>query len=925
MKRRVLFWILIIAFIWVLIGRFNEIEKLAETLRGGRWQWVALAAVLQLGYYATTSLLYQVSFTAVGVHTRWRNLLPLTFAAVFVNSTAPSGGAAGVALYVDEAVRRGQSGAKTAVGSLLVLIADFGAFLVLLTIALGTLFTRHNLLSYEIITGSIMYLYVGGMTALLGLGLWRPKALLRVLQTVQNSVNRVGGWFRNPTLVRADWAAHNADEFAASAHTIAAQPRKLLPVLAAAFLTHAFDLASLFAIFRAFNLAAPLGVIIAGYSMTLLFWIVSPTPNGIGVVEGLMPLVYTSLGLPTAAATIITLAFRGLTFWIPFLVGFALLRRLPIFASPQRGLARLGQVRLIAILTGAMGLINVLSASTPALADRAALLEKYSPLAVTRGSNLTAVLAGFALIVLAYGLTQRKRTAWAVTLVVLLVSAVSHLLKGLDYEEATLAIFLAIYLLWQRAQFQARSDAPSLRQGVNALFSALAFTLVYGMTGFYLLDRHYSVNFSLDAALRQTVVMFTQFYDPGLQPITGFGRYFAASIYVVGGVTLVYALVVLLRPVILRQPATAAEWEQAKQIVEKYGRSTLARFVLFHDKSYWFSPGGSVVGYAARAKTAVALGDPIGPVEDGAAAITGFRDFCHRQGWQPAFYQTLPDYVELYRAAGFDVVRTGHEAIVDLHTFTLDGKAGKPFRTPINKLSRLNYRADIVQPPLSRELLRELREVSDEWLVMMHGKEMRFSLGWFNDDYIGSSTVIVIRDETGRATAFANVVPEYAQKEASIDLMRRRHEMENGTMEFLFGSLLLWCKEQGYDTFNLGLSSLSGVGEAPDDPAAEKAMHYVYDHINQFYNFQGLHNFKEKFNPIWEPRFVVFPGYASLPSIWLALARASSGDDFLRGYMRELPPMLRQMAKLVSERFNQQQAAHKENGNGSEAVASTRP
>lgn len=909
MKRRILLWVLIIAFGWVFMARFNEIEKLAQTLRGGRWQWVALAAILQIGYYAVTALLYQVSFTAVGVTSRWRNLLPLTFAAVFVNSTAPSGGAAGVALYVDEAARRGQSGAKATVGTLLVLVADFGAFLLLLTTAFISLFTRHDLLPYEIITGAIMYLYVGGIAALLGLGLWRPMGLLRLLQKVQSGVNRVGGWFRNPTLMRDDWAEHNADEFAASARAMTAQPRQMLLVLAVALLVHTLDIASLFALFRAFNVIAPVGVVIAGYSMTLLFWIVSPTPNGIGVVEGLMPLVYTSLGLPVAEATVITLAFRGLTFWIPFLLGFALLRRLPVFTPPQRGLARLGQVRLIAILTGAMGLLNVLSASTPALANRAAVLERYSPLAVTRGGNVTAVLAGFALIVLAYGLTQRKRAAWAGTLLVLLVSAVSHLVKGLDYEEATLAILLAVYLFWQRAQFQARSDPPSLRRGVVALISALAFTLVYGTTGFYLLDRHYSVNFGLGAALRQTVVMFTQFYDPGLQPITGFGRYFAASIYVVGGVTLAYGLIQLLRPVIQRHPATPAEWERARQIVERYGRSTLARFVLFHDKAYWFSPGGSVVGYATRAKTAVALGDPIGPPEDAAAAITGFRDFCHRQGWQPAFYQTLPDNLAAYQSAGFDAVRTGHEAVVDLHTFTLDGKTGKPFRTPINKLNRLNYRADIVPPPLTHTLLHELREVSDEWLVMMHGKEMRFSLGWFDNDYIGNSAVIVVRDETGRVTAFANIVPEYARREVSIDLMRRRQEVENGTMEFLFGNLLLWSKEQGYDTFNLGLSSLSGVGEAADDPTVEKAMHYVYDHINQFYNFQGLHTFKEKFNPTWEPRFIVFPGYASLPAVWLTLAQAGGGEGFWRGYVRELPPALRQMARSVNERYARQQNA----------------
>jgi len=199
---------------------------------------------------------------------------------------------------------------------------------------------------------------------------------------------------------------------------------------------------------------------------------------------------------------------------------------------------------------------------------------------------------------------------------------------------------------------------------------------------------------------------------------------------------------------------------------------------------------------------------------------------------------------------------------------------------------------------------------------------MRFSLGWFDDNYIGSSLVIVVRDQAGQVTAFANLIPEYARNEISIDLMRRRHEVENGTMEFLFASLLLWSREQGCDSFNLGLSALSGVGEAENDPAAEKAMHYIYDHINQFYNFQGLHTFKEKFDPTWEPRYVVFPGYASLPAVWLTLTRAGSGDDFWRGYVRELPPMVRQMARVVNERYHRQQTV-KEITKGVESATST--
>lgn len=476
------------------------------------------------------------------------------------------------------------------------------------------------------------------------------------------------------------------------------------------------------------------------------------------------------------------------------------------------------------------------------------------------------------------------------------------MLKGLDYEEAGLGALLALYLFWQRGHFQVRSDSPSVHVGFQVVLAVVAFTLFYGTMGFYLLDRHYSVNFDLWTAFRQTVVMFTAFYDPGLQPVTGFGRYFANSIYITGGATLLIGLVLLLRPVIIRQPATAAERIKAKEIVEKYGRSTMARFVLLPDKAYWFSPNGSVVGYAVRGKTAVALGDPIGPDEDAAAAINGFRDHYHRQGWQPAFYQTRPDYLPHYKAAGFEAIRTGHEAIVDLHSFSLAGKSGKPFRMAANHLTKLGYRAEIIQPPFTVIILEEMREVSDEWLMMMHGKEKQFSLGWFDHAYLNSGPVIVIRDEAGRLTAFANLIAEYSKNEVSIDLMRRRQETENSTMEYLFAVLLPWCQAQGFDSFNLGLSSLSGVGEASADPVVEKALHYVYDHMNQFYSFQGLHAFKEKFSPSWEPRYIIFPGVSSLPAVWTAITRTGSGDRFVLGPKRYRPPTVQQMAQFVQKR-----------------------
>ena len=168
-------------------------------------------------------------------------------------------------------------------------------------------------------------------------------------------------------------------------------------------------------------------------------------------------------------------------------------------------------VHLVAVLTAVMGVVNVLSAVTPSMKDRLRLLERYSPFSINTGGHLTSALAGFALLLLSVSLWRRKQLGWILTFSILLLSIPTHLLKGLDYEEATLAALLAGLLFYLRPYFRARSDPPSIKQGLQILFAAFAFTIAYGVLGFYLLDRHFKISFGLWMAIRQTVVMFTQF------------------------------------------------------------------------------------------------------------------------------------------------------------------------------------------------------------------------------------------------------------------------------------------------------------------------------------------------------------------------------------------------------------------------------
>lgn len=324
MNRRWLLWLLIIAFIWLIVSRFTEIEKLARTLAQGQWQWVAVASLIQVVFFVSYAALYQAAFATVEVASRVRDLLPVVLASRFVNVITPVGSPAGAALFIDDAARRGQSPSRVAAGVMLVLVADFSAFLPVLAIGMIYLFLQHDLQTYEVIGALLLLLLIGALSSVLLFGLWSPVLLQRLLVWVQRGVGWLFGRFKRPAPLDEDWTAKTAADFAGAAVAIGKHPGRLAHTLGVGLVTHLSNLLTLYVLFHAFRTPITIGPLVAGYAIGLLFWIVSPTPQGIGVVEGVMTLVYTSLGVPSGAAAVIVLSFRGLNFWLPLLLGFLL-------------------------------------------------------------------------------------------------------------------------------------------------------------------------------------------------------------------------------------------------------------------------------------------------------------------------------------------------------------------------------------------------------------------------------------------------------------------------------------------------------------------------------------------------------------------------------------------------------------------------
>lgn len=318
--RRWLLLAFLVALAIVVITRFVEIQRLAATLLRGQWQWVAVGAALQFLHYLTYAAMFSAGFEAVGVAVGTLELLPVVFASVFVNVLAITGGAA---IFIDDVARRGQSAARATAGTLLVLVADFATFIAVLIGGLFYLSYQGVLAAYQVLGTAILSGSVLAQGGILALAWWRPRWLEVLFTWLQGTINWGFRVVRRPAPLSADWARRSTAEFMGASAALSTHPRASVRAVAISFAHHATGVASLYALFLAFGQPGNIGVVTAAYTVGLLFWIISITPQGVGVVEGVMVVVLVSLGMAAADATVITLAFRALAFWLPLLVGVA--------------------------------------------------------------------------------------------------------------------------------------------------------------------------------------------------------------------------------------------------------------------------------------------------------------------------------------------------------------------------------------------------------------------------------------------------------------------------------------------------------------------------------------------------------------------------------------------------------------------------
>lgn len=610
----------------------------------------------------------------------------------------------------------------------------------------------------------------------------------------------------------------------------------------------------------------PFAEFVGFFAIAITLGVLSHLPGGLGVFEAVMLLALRDR-VPAGTLAAALVLYRMIYHVLPLLLALALLMvherksgAATAITRAARGLAPL----LLAAYTLVVGVVLLVSGVTPATLDATSMLARHVPLPLVEAAHFFGSIIGLGLLFVARGMLLRLDAAWWAGLLLGIVSCLLAIPKGFAVSELVLVGFLVLALSLSHPQFDRRASllAQPFTGGwllsVGAILAALFALLLFAYR-----DVDYS---------RQ---LWWQFEFDGNAP---------RSLRALVGIALV-ALILAARQ-LFRPPAPplpkpdTTQLDQAATILKNQDTAD-ANLALMGDKHLMFSESQrTFLMYGRRRRSWVALFDPVGPVQEWSEVVWRFLETARAQGGRACFYQVRPRHLPVYLDAGFRVYKLGEYASVSLPEFTLQGKPRADLRQANNRGEREGMSLEVLEPEAASARLQELRAISDAWLAEHRVAEKGFSLGAFTDDYVARMPIAIVRQRE-RPIAFATLMTTERRIEASVDLMRHLPDVPNGTMDFLFTRLLLHFQAQGYQRFGLGMAPLSGMAAHKLAPHWHRAARLLFAHGENFYNFQGLRSFKEKFVPDWEARYLVAPGGVA-PLLALADTAALIGGG-LRG------------------------------------------
>ncbi len=811
--------------IYFIRNEHLDLTQIKITVAQANPTWLIVGVAGTLLYLFLQGLLYVFSFRSIGINIQLKSALRLFLKRNFVGTFLPAGTFTSLAFFEDELDSYKLQKVQVHYGSFLFALSSMISIVVIAIPAIALLLSHHQLRSSELY-GILFLMSLVGLTIYIGYGLIKQNGI------VFRVINKTNPGFASQI---AELSNQNFS----------------LPVFIKTCLIsvgiEVVGILHLYIALAALGIPPSIEASLIGYVIMIIILSISPFLRGLGAIEVSVTYVLTLYDYPPLLAASVTLLFRCFEFWLPFV------------ASALIFLIRKGNLLLRvfpSFFIFILGIVNIISALTPALPERLKLLEDFIPFSVTELSNIAVLLMGIILIVSSGFLLTGARNAWRVAMIIALLSLLGHLTKAFDYEEAIAALATLGILLYTRRAYFVKYDftfSVKAAQQIAVIFTAL---LLYSLAGFYLLHaRHLDFDFNWTESLQASIKTMA-FMTDNLAPQTKTGLFFLYSIQLGSTLVLLYGMF-LFYMASKKEIVEVEDRTEAVSLLERYGNSSMDYFKLYLDKQLFFNDThDAFLAYAESKHYAVVLENPVAKDADSKASLVrSFEYYCTERGLRTFYYRVTEDDLPAYLSLKKKAIKLGQEAIVDLTTFSLEGSDKKSMRNAIRKIEHGGYHFNAYYPPLKDGLIQQLSAVSNDWLSQRGHSEAGFSQGIFNASELKKCAVLTVESNDSKILAFINVVPSYKKGEGTYDLIRQTSDSPNGVLDYLVVKMIEYFKDNDYQTLNLGLAPLAGM---EDNNLNEQIITFYKKNFKQASRLKGLFDYKSKFAPRWENRYLIY-------------------------------------------------------------------
>lgn len=828
--------------IWFIQHEKSELVQVQGVLRSARWEWVLLGIFITVCYIFLQGLMYVFSFAATRHKVSLVDSTLLFIKRNLISVFLPAGGVSSLAFFTGAIENKGIKNSQIHfassiygfIGILSVVIVAIPAFL------------------YAVVEGTV------------GSGEWYALAAIILLKIAlffcYRSILRKGILYR--VLLKV---IPTTEVFMNDLQNNRIDKKAFVYTVLTSVVIEFIGIAHLYVAMIALGFTPSLLAAILGYIISVIFLIVSPFLRGLGAIEVSMTYVLLRFGFPNVDAIAITFLYRFFEFWLPLVAG--------IFAFLSKVNKLLMRI-LPALFLLTLGIINIISVLTPAIKERVNELKGFLPIEAIHTSNYLVLTAGLLSLVTAAFLLKGLRTAWWFAIILSTVSLVGHMAKAIDFEEASLALLVIVMLVGTRKEYYIKTNPKMRNVGLQTSILTAFATLVYGIVGFYFLDkRHFNVDFNVWQSVVYTIQNYFMISSDSLVPASKFASKFLLSINISGFFSIAFLIYTFVRTYVPHDNISEEERKLAEELIQVHGCSALDHFKISEDKIIYVSESRKAfVSYRISGNFAVVLENPVAEnPEEMRDCIIEFDQYCYESGMKSIYYRVPEESLEIYKQLKRKSLFLGQEGVVDLTTFKLEGGARKPMRNAINKVIDRGFKATIHEAPVKDGILQKIKSVSDEWLEDMERTEIIFSQGMFDWAELKQQTIITVENAEEKIVAFLNIIPDYAPNESTYDLIRKTADAPNGIMDFILVELFKYLREKQIRYVNLGFAPMSGL----DDPHTfpEKSMKFAYEKIRSFSHYKGLRDYKEKFDPTWYNKYLIYQHDYDLLSVPTAISK----------------------------------------------------